>query len=173
MAYFMLVMGKSGLCRGASSYRNNAGWHDVTDLGRPLSGSGYRYHGRDELNRQVEVKMVWEPRGQQIASLLERDGILQWVAVEAAAYDGTAQSWWTFFDATSAGASSGTDYDSPTGSSLSYIFEFRSARWGMGPWPGAIRTQVPKVGLDPDRVVDRDTDQAVTTLPVPDSLKRY
>jgi hypothetical protein len=39
MAYFMLVMGKAGICRGASSHRNNASWHDVTDLGRPLSGS--------------------------------------------------------------------------------------------------------------------------------------
>jgi hypothetical protein len=97
MAYFMLVMGKQGICRGASSYRSNAGWHDVTDLARPLSGSGYRYQGRDELSRRVEVRMVSETRGRQIGALLERDGIVQWVAVEAA-YDGKASSWWTFFD---------------------------------------------------------------------------
>jgi hypothetical protein len=171
MAYFMLVMGKQGICRGASSYRSNAGWHDVTGLARPLSGSGYRYQGRDELSRRVEVRMVSETRGRQIGALLERDGIVQWVAVEAA-YDGKASSWWTFFDVTSAGYAAGTDYDSPTGSFISYIFEFRSARWNTGAWPGAIRTEVPKVGLDPGRVVDRDTDQAVLALPVPDSLKK-
>jgi hypothetical protein len=172
MAYFLLVMGKAGICRGASSYRNNAGWHEVTDLSRPLSGSGYQYQGRDELRRRVEVKMVSEPRGRQIADLLSRDAIVPWVAVEAA-YNGKAQEWWTFFDVESAGYSSGTDDSSPTRSSISYIFEFQSARWSMGTWPGAIRTQVPKVGVDPERVVDRDTNQAVTTLPVPNSLKRY
>jgi hypothetical protein len=56
---------------------------------------------------------------------------------------------------------------------MSYIFEFGSARWNTGTWPGAIPTQVPKVGLDPSRVIDRDTDQAVLALPVPESLKRY
>src|SRR5215831_1775734 len=146
MAYFMLVMGKQGICRGASSYRNNAGWHDVTDIGRLLSGSGYRYQGRDELNRRVEVRMVSETRGHQIAALLDRDGTVPWVAIEAA-YNGKATSWWTFFDVTSAGYAAGTDYDSPTGGFISYTFEFRSARTGSGPWPGAIRTEVPKVGL--------------------------
>jgi len=172
MAYFLLVMGKAGICRGASSHRNNAGWHDVTEIRRPLSGSGYQYQGRDELKRRVEVKMVSEPRGRQIADLLSRETVVPWVAVEAA-YDGKAQDWWTFFDVTSAGYSSGTDDSSPTKSSISYIFEFRSARWGGGPWLGAIRTQVPRAGLDPSRVVDRDTNQAITTLPVPSSLKRY
>jgi hypothetical protein len=172
MAYFLLVTGKAGICRGASSHRNNAGWHDVTELSRPLSGSGYRYQGRDELHRRVEVKMVSELRGRQIADLLSREAVLPWVAVEAA-YDGKAQSWWTFFDVRSAGYSSGTDYNSPTKSSISYIFEFGSARWAAGAWPGAIRTQVPKVGVDPHRVVDRETNQAITTLPVPSSLKRY
>lgn len=94
------------------------------------------------------------------------------VAVEAS-YDGKAQSWWTFFDISSAGYGVGTDDSSPTGSSISHIFEFRSARWGMGTWPGAVPTQVPKVGLDPHRVVDRETNQAITVLPVPSSLKRY
>jgi hypothetical protein len=71
MAYFMLVIGKQGICRGASSYRNNAGWHELTDLARPLSGSGYQYSGRDELSRLVEAKMVSEARGRQIAALLD------------------------------------------------------------------------------------------------------
>jgi hypothetical protein len=173
MAYFMLVTGKQGICRGASSYRNNAGWHELTDIARPLSGSGYQYRGRDELSRRVEVKMVEESRGRQIGIVLERDGLLPWVAVEAASSDGKPQFWWTFFDVRSAGFAAGTDYDSPTGSSMSYIFEFGSARWNAGTWPGAIPTQVPKVGLDPGRVVDRDTDQAVLALPVPESLKRY
>ena len=102
MPYFMLVMGKQGICRGASSYRNNAGWHDVTDVARPLSGSGYQYHGRDELKRRVEVKMVSEPRGREIGGLLERDKILKWVAIEAV-YNDKPYSWWTFFDVTSAG----------------------------------------------------------------------
>ncbi len=75
MAYFMLVTGKQGICRGASSYRNNAGWHELTDIARPLSGSGYQYRGRDELSRRVEVKMVEEARGRQIGIVLERDGI--------------------------------------------------------------------------------------------------
>jgi hypothetical protein len=117
--------------------------------------------------------MVEESRGRQIGIVLERDGILPWVAVEAASSDGKPQFWWTFFDVRSAGFGAGTDYDSPTGSSMSYIFEFGSARWNTGTWPGAIPTQVPKVGLDPGRVVDRDTDQAVLALPVPESLKRY
>jgi|ERR1700722_4009614 hypothetical protein len=172
MPYFMLVMGKQGICRGASDYRNNAGWHELTKLGRPLSGSGYRHGGRDELNRRVEATMAEESRAHQIAVLLERDGTLPYVAVEAA-YDGKPTSWWTFFDVRSAGYSAGTDYDSPTGGTISYIFEFGSARWNTGTWPGAIRTQVPNVGLDPGRVVDRDTDQAILALPVPDSLKRY
>ena len=172
MAYFMLVTGKQGICRGASTYRNNAGWHDLTDIARPLSGSGYRNRGRDELNRRVEVKMFEEPRARQIGLLLDRDQILPWVAVEAASSDGKPQFWWTFFDVRSAGFGAGTDYDLPTGSSMSYIFEFGSARWNTGTWPGAIPTQVPKVGLDPSRVVDRDTDQAVLALPVPDFLKR-
>jgi len=172
MPYYMLVMGKQGICRGASSYRNNAGWHELTDLARPLSGSGYQYQGRDELSRRVEARMVSEARGQQISALLDRDGTLQWVAVEAA-YNGKASSWWTFFDVTSAGYAAGTDYDSPTGSFISYTLEFRSARYNSGTWPGAVRTEVPKVGVDPGRVVDRDTDQAVLALPVPDSLKRY
>jgi hypothetical protein len=140
MPYFMLVMGKQGMCRAASSYRNNAGWHDLIDLARPLSGSGYRSQGRDELNRVVEVKMLEEPRARQITLVLERDKILSWVAVEAVAYDGKPQSWWTFFDVTSAGASSGTDYSLPTNSYISYIFEFHSARWNVGTWPGAIPT---------------------------------
>jgi hypothetical protein len=172
MPYFLLVMGKRGLCRGSSSYRNNAGWHDLTDIGRPLSGSGYQHGGRDELKRRVEVKMFEETRAHQIVTLLDNDKILPWVAVESA-YSGKPASWWTFFDVRSAGFSAGTDYDSPSGSSLSYIFEFGSARWNTGTWPGAIPTQVPKVGLDPERVVDRDTDQAVLALPVPESLKRY
>ena len=112
MAYFMLVMGKQGICRGASSYRNNAGWHDLTDLARPLSGSGYQYRGRDELNRRVEAKMFEEARARQITALLDRDKILPWVAVEAA-YDGKPQSWRTFFDVTSAGYFAGTDYIRP------------------------------------------------------------
>ncbi len=172
MAYFMLVTGKQGICRGASLYRNSAGWHDLTDIARPLSGSGYQYQARDQLSRRVEVKMVEEPRARQIGLLLGRDGILPWVAVEAAS-DGKPQFWWTFFDVSSAGFAAGTDYDSPTGGSMSYIFEFGSARWNTGTWPGAIPTQVPKVGLDPSRVVDRDTDQAVLALPVPELLKRY
>lgn len=171
MAYFMLVMGKQGICRGASTYRNNAGWHDLADMARPLSGSGYNPQGRDELKRRVEVKMIEESRSRQIAVVLDSDKILQWVAVEEA-YDGKPRCWWTFFDATSAGYAAGTDYDSPTGSSLSYTFEFRSARTNSGTWPGAIRTEVPKTGVDPERVVDRDTDQAILALRVPDSLKR-
>jgi hypothetical protein len=170
MAYFMLVMGKVGLCRGSSSYRNSDGWHDVTGIGRPLSGSGYRYQGRDELNRRVEVKMVWESRAHQIAGLLDHDGI-QWVAIEEV-YDGKARSWWTFFDV-SGGWGEGTDDSSPNKSSLWYDFEFRSARYGTGVWPGAIRTQIPKTGVDPSRVVDSETNQAILALPVPASLKRY
>jgi hypothetical protein len=171
MAYFMLVTGKAGICRGASSWRNNAGWHDVTDLYRPLSGSGYQYQGRDELKRRVEARMVAEARGHQIGALLDRDKTLPWVAIEEA-YSGQARTWWTFFDVTSAGYAAGTDYDSPTGGFIAYTFEFGSARTGSGPWPGAIRTQIPKVGLDPSRVVERDTDSAVLALPVPESLKR-
>jgi hypothetical protein len=171
MAYFMLVMGKRGICLGASNYRNNAGWHELTDMARPLSGSGYQYRGRDELSRRFEVKMVQEPRARQLSVLLGNEGTLPWIAVEAA-YDGKPQSWWTFFDVTSAGYGAGTDYDSPTGSSMSYTFGFGSARWNTGTWPGAIPTKVPNVGLDPGRVVDRDTDQAVLALPVPESLKR-
>ena len=114
MAYFMLVTGKQGICRGASSYRNNAGWHEMTDIARPLSGSGYQYRGRDELSRRVEVKMIEESRGRQIGVVLERDGILPWVAVEAASSDGKPQFWWTFFDVRSAGFAAGTDYNSPT-----------------------------------------------------------
>jgi hypothetical protein len=173
MPYYLMVMGKRGICRGSSSYRNNAGWHDLTGIGRPLSGSGYQHGGRDELKRRVELKLAEETRAHQIAVLLDNDKTLPWVAVEATGYDDKPQSWWTFFDVTSAGFSEGTDYDSPTGGSISYIFEFGSARWNTGTWPGAIPTQVPKVGLDPGRVVDRDTDQAVLALPVPDSLKRY
>lgn len=171
MAYFLLVMGKAGICRGDSRHRDKAGWHDVTEIGRPLSGSGYRYQGRDELSPRVEVKMVSGTRAGQIADLLSRDAVLPWVAIEDA-YDGKAQSWWTFFDVTSAGYSAGTDDSSPTRSSIHYIFEFESARWSMGTWPGAIRTQIPKVGLDPSSAVARDTRQAITTLPVPSSLKK-
>jgi hypothetical protein len=170
---FPVGYGKAGICRGASSHRNNAGWHDVTEIGRPLSGSGYQYQGRDELKRRVDIKMVSEPRGRQISDLLSGRAVLPWVAVEETGYDGKARSWCTFFDVTSGGYSSGTDNSSPTRSSISYIFEFKSARSGGGAWPGAVRTQVPKVGVDPERVVDRDTNQAVTTLPVPSSLKRY
>jgi len=173
MAYFMLVMGKRGICIGASNYRNNAGWHELTAIARPLSGSGYQYRGRDELNRRVEVKLVSEARALQIASLLDRDGTLPWVAVEVTGYDAKPQSWWTFFDVTRAGYAAGTDYDSPSGSSVFYTFEFGSARWNSGTWPGAIPTKVPDVGVDPGRVVTQDTDQAVLALPVPDSLKRY
>ena len=171
LAYFLLVNGKAGICRGSSSWRNNAGWHDVTDLYRPLSGSGYQYQGRDELKRRVEVRMVSETRGHQIAGLLDRDGTVPWVAIEEA-YNDKATSWWTFFDVTSAGYAAGTDYDSPTGSFISYTFEFGSARDGDGAWPGAVRTEIPKTGLDPSSVVDRVTDQAVRDLPVPESLKR-
>jgi hypothetical protein len=172
MAYFLLVMGKAGICRGMSSHRDNAGWHDVTDIGRPLSGSGYRYQGRDELSPRVEVKMVSGSgsRAGQIADLLSRDSVLPWVAVEDV-YDGKGQSWWTFFDVRSGGYSAGSDDSSPTRSSIHYIFEFESARWSMGTWPGAIRTPIPKVGLDPSSVVGRETRQAITTLPVPSSLK--
>ncbi len=140
-------------------------------MAAPLSGSGYRYQGRDELKRVVEVKMLDESRARQVSLLLERDKILQWVAVEAA-YDGKPQMWWTFFDVTSAGASFGTDYSQPITNYMSYIFNFHSARWNVGTWPGAIPSQIPKVGLDPSSVVDRDTDQAVLALPVPDALKR-
>jgi len=170
MAYFMLVMGKQGICRGISSWRNNAGWHDVTEINRPLAGSGYRYDGRDELNRKVEVKMVSEPHGRRISGLLERNGVVTWLAIEEA-YDGKARSWWTFFDVTAAGYSVGTDHDSPTGNSIAYIFEFRSARTGGGPWPGAVRTQIPRTGLDPSSAVARDTDRAVMNIPVPRYLK--
>ncbi len=173
MGYFLLFMGKAGICHGASSHRNNAGWHDVTDIGRPLSGSGYQYRGRDEMHRRVEVRMTSAMHGAQVDELLWHQAVAPWVAIEATGYDGKAYSWWTFFDVRSAGYSTGTDYDSPTKSSTSYIFEFGSARWGGGAWPGAVRTPVPKVGLDPQRVVDRETNQAVTTLPVPTSLKRY
>jgi hypothetical protein len=171
MAYFMLVTGKAGICRGASDYRNNAGWHALTDLARPLSGSGYGDYGRDDLHRKVEVTLVAEPRAHQIASLLSREPVLPWVAVEAAS-DGKPYEWWTFFDVGSAGYGAGTDYNSPTGGFVSHIFEFASARWNTGTWPGAIRTQIPKVGLDPSRVVVRDTDSAVSNLPVPASLKK-
>jgi len=171
LAYFMLVNGKQGICRGASSWRHNAGWHDVANIGRPLSGSGYQYQGRDELKRRVEVRMVSETRGHQIAALLDRDGTVPWVAIEEA-YNDKANGWWTFFDVTSAGYAAGTDYDSPTGSFISYTFEFGSARSGDGTWPGAVRTEIPKTGLDPSSVVDRATDQAVRDLPVPESLKR-
>jgi hypothetical protein len=167
----MLITGKAGICRGASNHRNNAGWHDVTEIARPLSGSGYQHRGRDELNRRVEVKMAWEERANLISNLLSRDSILPWVAIEEA-YDGKASGWWTFFDVGSAGYSSGTDYNSPTKSSIAHIFEFGSARWALGAWPGAGRTQIPKTGLDPQRAVERDTNQAVLTLPVPSSLKR-
>lgn len=171
MAYFMLVMGKTAICRGASTWRNNAGWHDLTWIARPLSGSGYRYQGRDELNRRVEVKMVSEPRGSEISNLLARDKVLPWVAIEAG-YDGKASMWWTFFDVESAGYASGTDDSSPTGASMSYIFEFSSARFDTGAWTGAARTQIPKVGLDPSRAVDNATNHAVMNLPVPSSLKK-
>ena len=171
MAYFLLVMGKAGICRGASSHRNNAGWHEATEIGRPLSGSGYQHRGRDELHRRVEVKMPAEPRGLRIADVMSGGAIVPWVAIESI-WGGKAQGWWTFFDVGSAGYSSGTDYSSPTGSSISYIFEFQSARWAMGVWPGAIRTPVAKVGVDPQRAVERETNQAITTLPVPGYLKR-
>jgi hypothetical protein len=130
MGYFLLFMGKAGICHGASSHRNNAGWHDVTDIGRPLSGSGYQYRGRDEMHRRVEVRMTSAMHGAQVDELLWRQAVAPWVAIEATGYDGKAQSWWTFFDVRSAGYSTGTDYDSPTKSSTSYIFEFGSARWG-------------------------------------------
>ena len=84
-------MGKGGICRGESSHRDKSGWHDVTDIGRPLSGSGYRYQGRDELSPRVEVKMASGSRAGQIADLLSRDTVVPWVAVEAA-YNGKAQS---------------------------------------------------------------------------------
>jgi len=85
MAYFLLVMGKAGVCRCASSHRNNAGWHDATEIRRPLSGSGYQYQGRDELKRRVEVKMVSEPIGRQIADLLSRETVVPWVVLRLAA----------------------------------------------------------------------------------------
>ena len=68
MAYFMLVMGKAGICKGASNYRNNAGRHEVTDMHRPLSGSGYNPEGRDERKRLVDVKLVSEQRSRQLQS---------------------------------------------------------------------------------------------------------
>ncbi len=67
---------------------------------------------------------------------------------------------------------SGTDYDSPTKGSVTYTFEFQSARMGSGAWPGALKTKVPKTGVDPERVVDSETDNVVTNLPVPSSLKK-
>lgn len=171
MAYFLLVTGKQGICRGASSWRNNAGWHDLADMARPQSNSGYNPQGRDELKRRVEVKLIEETRSRQIGVVLDNDKVVPFVAVEEA-YDGKPRNWWTFFDVTSAGFAAGTDYDSPTGSSISYTFEFGSARTGSGTWPGAVRTVVPKTGVDPERVVDRDTDQAILALRVPDSVKR-
>ena len=170
MPYYLLVMGKAGICKGASSYRNNAGWHEVTDMHRPLSGSGYNYYGRDELKRRVQVKMVSEERSRQIADLLSRDTVIPWVALEYDYY-GKASSWLTFFDVSSAGYFSGTDYNSPTKGSIAYTFEFQSARMGSGAWPGALRTKVPKTGVDPERVVDQETDNVVSNLPVPSSLK--
>ena len=118
MAYFLLVMSKAGICRGASSHRNNAGWHELTEIGRPLSGSGYQHRGRDELHRRVEVKMPAERHGLRIADLMYGGATVPWVAIEAA-WGGKAQGWWTFFDVGSAGYASGTDYNSPTGSSIS------------------------------------------------------
>jgi hypothetical protein len=93
------------------------------------------------------------------------------VAIEAA-YNDTAQQWWTFFDVELGGYAAGTDYSSPTGGFVSYIFAFGSARYNSGTWPGAIRTEIPKVGLDPGNAVVRDTNQAISALPVPASLKR-
>src|SRR5262245_52321778 len=171
MAYYMLVRGKAGICKGASSYRNNAGWHEARWIARPLSGSGYRHDGRDELKRRVEVNMVSESRANLISDLLARDTVLPWVAIESV-YNDKPSWWWTFFDVQSAGYGAGTDYSSPTGGFISYIFEFGSARTNSGAWPGAIRTEIPKVGLDPSKVVTRDTDEAVRNLPVPQSLKR-
>ena len=78
MPCFLLVMGKPGLCRGPSSYRNNAGWHDPADIGRSLSGSGYQHGGRDELTRRVEVKMFEENRAHQVVTLLDNDELLPW-----------------------------------------------------------------------------------------------
>jgi hypothetical protein len=164
-------MGKAGICRGSSNHRHNGGWHELTEIARPLSGSGYRHDGRDEKARRVEVKLTSQMRGAQIDEFLWRKAMAPWVAVEVA-YQGKGQSWWTFFDVRSAGWSTGTDYDSPTKSMTSYIFEFDSARWGSGPWPGAIRLDVSKIGYEPRRAVDRETNQAITTLPVPSTLKR-
>ncbi len=166
MAYFMLVMGKGGICKGASSYRNNAGWHEVTDMHRPLSGSGYNPQGRDELKRVVAVKMVSEQRSRQISDLLSRDKVIPWVALELDWY-GKTSSWLTFFDVSSAGYFSGTDDNSPTRVSVTYTLEFQSARSGSGAWPGALKTKVPTTGVDPERVVDRVTDNVVTNLPRP------
>jgi hypothetical protein len=171
MAYFLLVSGKSGICRGSSSYRNSAGWHDVMEIGRPLSGSGYRYQGRDELRRRVEVKMASEARARQISDLLSRESVLPWIAIQAA-YNDKDSSHWTFFDVSSGAYSSGTDDSSATGSSIHYIFEFRSAREASGSWQTAIRTPVPRTGVDAGNVVERETDKAVLALPVPSYLKQ-
>jgi hypothetical protein len=171
MSYFMLVRGRSSLCRGVSSYRNKAGWHDVIEIGRPLSGSGYRHKGRDDLKPRVEIKLVSQDSTLHISTVLLRDKTLPWVAVEAAGYDGKPRYWWTFFNVESAGYSAGTDDNSPTGGSIHYILEFRSARFGTGAWPGATPTTVPRTGLDPGRAVDRDTGSAVAALPVPRALK--
>jgi hypothetical protein len=171
MAYYLLFMGKAGICRGASPWRNNGGWHDVVAIGRPESGSGYRHDGRDEMHRRVQVKMTSQMRGGQVDELLWRRAVAPYVAIEEA-YDGKGRYWWTFFDVSSAGWSTGTDYDSPTKSTTLYTFEFGSARWGSGAWPGAIRLDVSKIGYEPRRAVDRETNQAITALPVPSSLKR-
>ena len=104
MPYYMLVMGKAGLSRGASTYRNTSGWHELTGLARPLSGSGYQYQGRDELKHRVEASMWQEPRASMIADVLGRDRVLPWVAVEQS-YGGKADGWWSFFDVSSGGYS--------------------------------------------------------------------
>ena len=124
-------------------------------------------HGLFEMNRDLDVMRYITGKPD---TLEDTQAMIDRVKARWAEW---GYSWWTFFDVRSAGYSTGTDYDSPTKSMTSYIFEFGSARWGSGAWPGAVRTPVPKVGLDPQRVVDRETDQAVTALPVPSSLKRY
>ena len=85
---------------------------------------------------------------------------------------GKASSWLTFFDVSSAGYFAGTDDSSPTRGSVTYTFEFQSARMGSGAWPGALKTKVPTTGVDPGRVVDSVTDNVVENLPVPSSLKK-
>ena len=110
-------------------------------------------------------------RGSEISNLLARDKVLPWVAVEAGS-DGKASEWWTFFDVELAGYASGTDDSSPSGGSMNFIFEFSSARWDTGAWPGAARTKIPQTGLDPSRAVERATNHAITNLPVPSSLKK-